>query len=385
LMFRITGALQAYPWGVRGGLRSWLPTPVDAAGDDVAGPEAELWFGAHPNGPSPLVDHPGRTLREVTAADDVPLLVKLLAAARPLSIQVHPPADLAASGYRAQQADPTLPRLLADSLAKDEMLIALKPFSALQGLRDPATAAEILAGLGGVGLDAAELLRSGHPKEAIRRVLAGDPAEVTKAGERLAATAAGIGLPASDVQALAVISRSYPGDPGVIVAAMLEHRSLSPGEAIYLPAGVAHAYVSGTGVEVMTASDNVLRLGLTGKTVAVDEALAALRPELRPEPLRTAPVELPGGGKLRRYRPAGAPFEVTWLSGGVAEFDVPRYRLVLATSGEVVVRDGCDFELTLSPGQAAAVTAVDGSLTVSARGSAFVSEAIDQGDVSRTG
>lgn len=380
MMFRITGALQAYPWGVRGGLRSWLPAPIGAVGDDAIGPEAELWFGAHQNGPSPLVDHPGRTLPEVTAATDVPLLVKLLAAARPLSIQVHPPADLAVAGYRAQQADPSLPRLLADSLAKDEMLIALKPFSALQGLRDPQIAAEILAGLGGVGSEAAALLRAGDPKEAIRRVLAGDPAELARAGERIAATAAGIGLPASDVQALAVISRSYPGDPGVVVAAMLEHRSLSPGEAIYLPAGVAHAYVSGTGVEVMTASDNVLRLGLTGKTVAVDAALAALRPDLRPEPLRASPIELPDGGKLRRYQPAGAPFEVTWLSGGVATFDVHRYRLVLATSGEVVVRDGCELELTLAPGQAAAVTAVDGSLTVSARGSAFISEAIGPGD-----
>lgn len=378
-MFRIDGALKDYPWGVTGGLRSWLPDPSEgAAGPEAeatAGPEAELWFGAHPSGSSPLADHRGRSLGEVTDPADVPLLVKLLAAARPLSIQVHPPAELAATRFAAQEGDSGSSRLLADSRAKDEMLIALKPFSALQGLRDPELASSILTRLGGAAAEAAELLRAGDPKAAIRRLLSSDPTALAEAGDKVASTAAAAGLPTSDVQALAAVSRSYPGDPGVVVAAMLEHRSLLPGEAIYLPAGVVHAYVSGTGVEVMTASDNVLRLGLTGKTVATEAALEAMRPELRPEPLRPSPVELADGGTVRHYRPEGAPFSVAWLTGGSETFSSPVYRLVLATSGQVVVRDGCDAELRLRPGQAAAVLASDGAVNVSAGGSAFISEA----------
>lgn len=36
---------------------------------------------------------------------------------------------------------------------------------------------------------------------------------------------------------------------------------LRRGEAIFVPAGVLHAYVAGLGVEIMAASDNVLRGG----------------------------------------------------------------------------------------------------------------------------
>ena len=48
---------------------------------------------------------------------------------------------------------------------------------------------------------------------------------------------------------------------------------VTPGEALYLPAGNLHMYLSGAGVELMANSDNVLRGGLTPKHVDVPELL----------------------------------------------------------------------------------------------------------------
>ena len=62
----------------------------------------------------------------------------------------------------------------------------------------------------------------------------------------------------------------------MLVALLLNHVILQPGEAIYLDAGNLHAYLLGTGVEVMASSDNVVRGGLTNKHIDVDELLAVV-------------------------------------------------------------------------------------------------------------
>ncbi len=365
-MYRISGKLQQYAWGIPGGLAAWHDGGHE-------GPEAELWYGAHTNGPSPLVDTPGRTLADVVDDGSVPLLVKLLAAARPLSIQIHPPSDQAVARFAQQQADPSLPVLLADPLAKTEMLIALYPFSVLQGLREPKLAARILEGLGGTAATAAQPLLAGDVKAAIRILLGIPTDELAILDQRVATVAAAAGLGPSGVEALTIVARDYPGDPGVLVAAIMDQLVMTEGEAVYVEAGVVHAYVSGTGVEVMTASDNVLRLGLTPKVVAVDEALAALAPQLTPQLMEPEAVPLTGGGTLRHYEPAGAPFDVQWLTSGNTGYASGRYRLVLAVSGSTVVQG--DETITLSPGQAAAVLADEAKIDVNTTGGAFITRA----------
>lgn len=369
-MYRIHGHLQDYPWGVAGGLRSWLD-PGQSAVADPSRPEAELWYGAHQNGPSPIVGAHGTTLRDEVDPTRVPLLVKLLAAARPLSIQIHPPKEQAVAGFSAQQRDPSLPRLLSDSAAKIEMLIAMKPFSALAGLREPDLAADILTRVGGPAVDAAAELRAGRPKNAIAGLLAIPSERLRAVDSQLPAAAAAAGLDAHGVSALAAVAANYPGDPGVLVAVLLEHHQLVPGEAVYLPAGVVHAYIAGTGLEVMTASDNVLRVGLTNKTVAVDQALLALRPDADPQQLRPPLIDLASGGHVRQYTPVGSPFDVTAICGGTIEFAEPVYRLVLAVTGQATV-SVAGRQVRLAAGEAAAVMDDDGPITVSASADAFV-------------
>ncbi|HQR79194.1 MAG TPA: mannose-6-phosphate isomerase, class I [Actinomycetota bacterium] len=298
----VRGHLQAYDWGPVDGLAGWTPA--------TGGPQAELWFGSHPNGPSRL------RATGATATTPMPILTKLLAAARPLSIQIHPPADMADALYEAQSADPGLPRLLSDPHPKTEILIALEPFVILLGLRPMKESAAVLGHLGEQLDGPAAALVAGDVRAAIRGLLAVPDEQVSDLIDRLPASAAAAGLPRATVEVIQEVARDYPGDRGVLVALLLNDRTVEPGQAVYVEPGTVHAYVRGTGVEVMTNSDNVLRLGLTGKTVAVDAALAALSVTARPELLD--PPEIAG---VRTYAPAGAPFEVRLLRS--TEFAVP--------------------------------------------------------------
>ena len=92
------------------------------------------------------------------------------------------------------------------------------------------------------------------------------------------------------------LAAHYPGDPGVLVALLLNHVRLAPGEAIWMPAGNLHAYLRGAGVEMMAASDNVLRGGLTPKRVDVDELLRVLRFEVLDDPILPSTPVAPGRG-----------------------------------------------------------------------------------------
>jgi len=370
-MKRIAGYLQNYAWGVPGGLQGWCPAGIGADAIDSQRPEAELWFGAHRNGPSALLDHDGESLADVVDDDDVPLLIKILAAAQPLSIQIHPPMDQAQASYARQVADPNLPKLLTDTLAKTEMLIAIEPFSVLAGFRAPTLAAAILRQTTDLAHPAADLLDEGNIVGAIEALLAIDPAQLGDLREPLLEAANQAKLSHSAIEALTSVLDNYPGDRGVLVSVLLDQRVLAAGEAVYVPAGVVHAYVRGTGVEVMTASDNVLRLGLTPKAIAVEQALAAVDQELQPEFLAPAAIEVGGGASVRTYAPVGAPFSVQAVSEGSAVITAGAYRLVLAVAGQASVASD-SHTLNLDQGQAVAVLADDPEITVTTSGVAYV-------------
>ena len=97
------------------------------------------------------------------------------------------------------------------------------------------------------------------------------------------------------------LSERYPGDAGVLAALLLNRVTLAPGEALYLPAGNLHAYLSGAGVELMANSDNVLRGGLTPKHVDVPELLRVLDFAAEPPPVLHGAAD---GGWVRYDTPA---------------------------------------------------------------------------------
>lgn len=246
------------------------------------------------------------------------------AAGAPLSLQVHPDLAQAKEGY-ADEERRGVPidaghRNYKDANHKPELICALTPFDGLCGFRPPLEAAELLAGLGVDSLEPyVDLLRA-HPEEAALRevltaVLTADRADMARTVTEAAAAAERLGGP---YKPYASLVHDYPGDPGVIAAMLLNHVRLQPGEAMFLGAGIPHAYLDGLGVELMANSDNVLRCGLTPKHVDVPELLkivkfepsdpGVLRPEASPRARRsTRPPSTNSGSPASSWRPAEPP------------------------------------------------------------------------------
>ncbi|CAB4885744.1 MAG: mannose-6-phosphate isomerase, class I [Actinobacteria bacterium] len=363
----VRGSVKDYDWGIVDGLAAWCGGPTGR-------PQAELWFGVHPASPSPVVDEhrnpTGGHLADLYGVDQVPLLVKLLAAAQPLSVQVHPRAALAAQSWLAQQ-EPGSQQILADSYEKTELIVALEPFEAFVGWRSLPKTIEILADVPAAAA-AVEYLRAGQVIAAIRALLAME--DVDSAVRLLPAAVRAAGMPADECAAYDMVVSTYPGDRGALLTAMLQYVALETGSAIYVPAGVPHSYIRGLGLEVMTTSDNVLRLGLTAKPMFIDEALDAL--DLTAEP---QVMTLNVGDAIT---PAGAPFAVTLLDGRAGEqsperIESGRYRLVLSIEGSTSVRFADDepaHAVVLDPGSAAVLAVDEPALLVSTTGLAALVE-----------
>ena len=277
------GVPRDYAWGSTSAIQQLLGLPEDGR------PIAELWFGAHPDDPSPVPGGSGALDALIDSDPDgllgaptverfgprLPYLVKVLAASQALSIQVHPTREQAAEGFAREDAA-GIPRDAADRNYRDanhkpELLCALTPFDALCGFRPVAATLALLAELDVPELDfVADLLRGDDPLRAAFTALLSheDPEPVVAAVARRVADAAD-----GPLYAARLAAGDAPGDVGVLLTLLLNYVRLEPGEAIYLGAGNVHAYLRGMGVEIMANSDNVLRCGLTPKHVDVPELL----------------------------------------------------------------------------------------------------------------
>lgn len=312
-MHRLTNPVRHYDWGSVTAIPELLGREPDGR------PHAELWMGAHPDDPSTVdVDGQDVPLDALVDKDPVavlgardaqrfdgrlPFLLKVLAAQAPLSLQVHPDAETAARRYADELAAgvPDAERSYRDPQPKPELLCALTRFEVLCGFRPPAESAELLAGV--LAEPAPWLLEGlradGEPGAVLRRVveavLTGEQDDTVAAVARAASARLADGSPAADVdRTLVDLADRYPGDRGVLIAALMHRRTLLPGQAAFLGAGVAHAYLNGLGVEVLASSDNVLRGGLTSKRVDVPELLSVLDVGPQPEPVLD-PVEAEPG------------------------------------------------------------------------------------------
>lgn len=350
-MLIVRGSIKDYDWGIVDGLEPW-------SGQATGGPQAELWFGVHPGGPSPLVDPTGEPTGEHLAdhfdIEAIPLLVKLLAAAKPLSVQLHPPLAIAQAGWVEQQR-PGSPAVYSDPFEKTEMLVALEPFEAFAGWRSVDEATAMLSRIDGTA-DAVAALQSGDRGSAIRGLLA---AATERSVGALESAARSAGLSEEQAVAYRTVTENYPGDPGALLTPLLDHLSLAPGEAVFVPAGVPHSYIRGIGLEVMTSSDNVIRLGLTSKPVFVDHAIEAMADHLQPQVMRTRHGDL--------IWPVASPFIVRMVSSGQERIPGGAYRIVLLVEGaaRVVSEFG---EVSLRPGTAAVISADDPDSFVEADG-----------------
>lgn len=340
-------------------------------------PEAEIWFGDHPGSPAVLPD--GTTLDAHLGGARLPYLLKLLAAASPLSIQVHPSKAEAEAGHAAEE-DAGIPadapaRNYRDDNHKPEVIVALSDrFEALAGLRKVEASQRLLAALGEGGSAVAARLAGDDDAAALRDTLAwllsGD-AQAAVDGVIGALSDAASDEFAAELAAARRIAAAYPGDPGVVVALLMNLVVLARGEAIFVPAGVLHAYLDGLGVEIMAASDNVLRGGLTPKHIDVPELLRVLDTSAG-DPPRLQPVALAEGVEV--FRPGIPDFELWHLrvDAGPRTIGLHGPAIVLATAGAVRVAGVSGAEVELAPGRAAFATVDETALTVSGAGELFV-------------
>jgi mannose-6-phosphate isomerase len=363
-VFVLDNPIQNYAWGSRTALAGLLGRPAPSAL-----PEAELWIGAHPKAPSRVVapaglgtlDHaiqndPVRILGHEVCdhfGNELPFLLKVLAAAEPLSIQAHPSHDQARQGWARENAEGVpvdAPRRnYRDPNHKPELVSALTTFTTLEGFRpldeiarnlEPVARPEIAPELG-------RLAREQNPlalRALFARLMTLDREEQAPVLKRGTGEAARRRKTDPAWEWVARLMTHYPGDVSAFAPLYLNVVTLAPGDALFLPAGELHTYLEGTALEIMANSDNVLRGGLTPKHVDVPELLSTLVFEgRRPEVLKAVDA---GPGE-RVYRTPAREFELGLLT---VEPDRPftpspgrGVEILLGLSGETSLRAGEDL------------------------------------------
>lgn len=384
-MHKLTNRVRPYAWGARTAIPHLLGIDPDGT------PQAELWLGAHHGAPSTvhcddeskplpglIAEDPHRVLGPRTAGRfgaRLPYLLKYLAAETPLSLQVHPDAARARFGYEVEERA-GIPmdaphRNYRDPHHKPELLLALEPFEALCGFREPAEAAADLTGLtstlaGRLRADLslpdthtalrAALTRLLTLPDAERGRLLGDFVDEWSRSHRSGAHA--------DI--VCDLAARYPGDPGAVASLLLNRITLGPGQALFLPAGNLHAYLQGTAIEVMASSDNVLRAGLTGKHVDVPELLDVVDFSVLPIPY-ALPVHVDG---RREFRPGAPEFALHEIGPGPIAAHLPGEgpTVLLVLHGQVELVAEVGRGVALRRGESVFVRADSGPIKIEGHG-----------------
>ena len=394
---KLENSVRHYAWGSKTALARLQGRPP------AQEPEAELWLGAHPQGPSAVTvagrsvtldrlvaERPAETLGPAARrfGGTLPFLLKVLAVAEPLSIQAHPTLAQAAAGFAREEAAGIAAdapqRSYRDRNHKPEVVVALEPYWLLSGFRPYEAIARHLAAIGVRALQAAVADLRATPGAAALRALvaaalrldAGQRADlVARAaahadGQVLESAASGAGAtPAADAADAADaaaaarwvrrLAAQYPDDPGVLSPWLLNLVRLAPGEGMYTGAGTLHATLSGTGVELQASSDNVLRGGLTPKHVDVPELLRVGSFAATDAAVLRPPSAASGE---RHYATPSAEFALS----SVALDQVPQVPFAAATAGpeillllhgDGVVRDAAGREVSCRPGESLFVPA----------------------------
>ena len=342
-IFRLTNEPKTYDWG------SLELIPALKRIDSNGQPQAEIWFGSHRLDPSEVDDHIGGNLLE--RIGELPYLVKLLAAAKPLSIQAHPSKKraieqfaLGAPGYQ-------------DANHKPELIVAVSEFKALCGFRPLEDIARDLSALA-----TSHKLFSGWLTAFKKDGLKGATRWAFDAGDtEVNQLVSSRGSLAPELtQLIADLAVEFPNDNGILVSFLMNQVTLQPGQALFLPAGNIHSYLSGLGVEVMAASDNVLRGGLTKKPIDLDELMQVLSFEPLADPL-VHTKRLSQG--LDEYPVAVTDFSFYRVSPSsdcmLVDLALTGTAILVCVAGKITLSNSLDELIQLAPGEAAFMRAAN--------------------------
>ena len=312
-------------------------------------PFAEMWMGTHRGAPS-MVELNGNMISLTKMTGELPFLLKLLGVENQLSIQVHPNKMQAEEGFAKEEEahiDLKSPqRCYKDPDHKPEIICALSPFTLMAGFRELTDIQKNLEEF---------VLMIPQLKEIIAILY-----DAVKTGSLAALFNNLLNMPLFEREYLSsmilkkdtskkweaykIISQEqwnlmkqfasqYPNDPLILSPIILNLVTLQRGQAVYIPAGILHSYISGIGIELMAASDNVLRCGLTPKYINIPELLNIV--DYNPY---TLSVITPGASQKFYYRMPDDDFLLVAMSGKGEEsaFTEKKPAICFVTEGELL-------------------------------------------------
>ena len=383
IMQKLINSVQNYAWGSKTAL-----TDLYGIANPDNLPMAELWMGAHPKSSSKIEDASGqvRSLRDVIDADkaallgdkvanrfgELPFLFKVLCAAQPLSIQVHPNKKASELGFAKENAAgiplDAAERNYKDPNHKPELVFALTPFLAMNAFREFSEIISLLQPVAGAHNAIAHFLENPNA-EALSELFA---SLLNMQGEEKSHALAVLKAALNSQQGepwdtIRVISTFYPDDSGLFSPLLLNVVKLNPGEAMFLFAETPHAYLNGVALEVMANSDNVLRAGLTPKYIDIPELVANVKFVAKPAAeLLTQPVK--NGAELDFPIPVDDfAFSLHDLSADETAIAQESAAILFCVEGEATLHKDSE-RLVLKPGESAFVAANESPVRVSGTG-----------------
>ncbi|MCF6334823.1 MAG: mannose-6-phosphate isomerase, class I [Spirochaetales bacterium] len=289
---KMINTVQKYSWGSV----DFIP---DLLGVEQNGENwAELWMGDHLRAPS-LVNIKSRNIplrqlfeefpEEMLGSNyrqfngKLPFLFKVLSSESPLSLQAHPDKKTAENGFLEENRKgiplDAFNRNYKDNNHKPEIICALTPFTAMCGFLSPrkieSNFNKLESSAFSRSLESSFKQTNTVQIESFFRSLM--VLEKDKLKELIASALKWANISNSIESELVLkFAGLYDTDPGILAPLFLNIYNLKPGEALYQGPGELHAYVEGSGIELMSNSDNVLRGGLTPKYIDTDELLKVL-------------------------------------------------------------------------------------------------------------
>ena len=381
---RIKGVVKDYAWGNK----DFIPSLI---GDYNGKPQAELWLGTHPSGDARLED--GTPLSRLMHDDrsylgkdwdrfegKLPLLMKILAIDKPLSLQCHPNKAQAVEGWakEKEKREKGEPCSYSDDNPKCEMFLALSPVTAMCGFRDPEVIKADLAAVVPSAYGRTIKTISGSIKELFMSLFALPSDEKKAILSELSESLKGSTNPSWDglfLTRCGVARRcleEHSDDIGCLFPYLLNIVHLRVGEALPIVPDTLHAYVFGNGVELMNASDNVLRGGLTPKRIDLAELERIMSFDEYDAVKCTASED--GFGRTV-YSSPSPDFRLLSASSGRYEIRNDSVAIAIVTEGSVRFSSKGDV-MTVSKGESVVIPAsLEYSMNVN--GEIFISEVPD--------
>ncbi len=372
-MFKLKGVVQHYSWGGA----HFIPDLIGVQ-NNTGQPFAEYWLGAHPASPAIIENGQDRILNEAIAAEPqrflgprvaenfgtLPYLFKILDVRQMLSIQVHPSIESAIKGF-AEEDENGIPlkaphRNYKDRNHKPELMAALSEFWLLHGFKPEEDLRKIF--------DAVPELQPLFPafeqggyKGLYETVMTMPQAGVNALLEPLLQKIVPLydagSLPKTSehfwaARAVKTFCKDGNYDRGIFSIYFFNLLHLQPGEGIYQPAGLPHAYLEGQNVEVMANSDNVLRAGLTDKHIDVAELMKHVT--FAPTVAAVIPAS---PEKEQVYKTPAGEFELAKLKINAATtINAESAAIAFVTEGRVQLQGG-DHTIDLGRGEAVLIIA----------------------------